>query len=456
MTFRNYSSISEYFDQMIFDMNSNFETNSCINLTYDAGFSPLVSVAIGLNAQSNEYIYYFNLTPNFYITNSSSLYNPLKNVTDAYVTDITQWIWPRPATELTNWSYSLPSFNLLSQYSIHVGKNYATNLILTPFSHWQNALFIISVNDINTNDTPKWIMIDQPNKSITVNVSQVSSTGIFNVSMAAKMITYFINSIDTSKYTTKDYFVSLEFFNDNCVFVSSNATYFLVINKMTTIMLMFTDNEGDSITFKSYNNDLISNYNRATNNTEQYQMILQANEARNDPSTMLFNYTDFYHKDASFVQNITLEFYLFSVDPPSFANDLQVVHANRWSNVNVELPATIDPNGLNWTISLDPSIPAWIILDNRILTLKTTNFNYNISETTIVSLKIVNEKNAWIKYNLTIVTASYISPSFGVIQNITAYENTQTEVKLELQSGLDINVIDWTNNNTITWIKFDI
>ena len=109
----------------------------------------------------------------------------------------------------------------------------------------------------------------------------------------------------------KDYFVSLEFFNDNCVFVSSNATYFLVINKMTTIMLMFTDNEGDSITFKSYNNDLISNYNRATNNTEQYQMILQANEARNDPSTMLFNYTDFYHKDASFVQNITLEFYLF-------------------------------------------------------------------------------------------------------------------------------------------------
>ena len=83
---------------------------------------------------------------------------------------------------------------------------------------------------------------------------------------------------------------------------------------------------------------------------------------------------------------------MFSVDPPSFANDLQVVHANRWSNVNVELPATIDPNGLNWTISLDPSIPAWIILDNRILTLKTTNFNYNISETTIVSLKIVNEK----------------------------------------------------------------
>ena len=145
---------------------------------------------------------------------------------------------------------------------------------------------------------------------------------------------------------------------------------------------------------------------------------------------------------------------MFSVDPPSFANYLQVVHANRWSNVNVELPAVIDPDGLNWTISLYSSTPAWIILDNGMLTFNTTNFNYNISETTIVSLKIVNEQNAWIKYNLTIETASFISPSFGVIQNITAIENTQTKIKLEFQSDLDINAIDWANN-TITWIKYD-
>ena len=131
-----------------------------------------------------------------------------------------------------------------------------------------------------------------------------------------------------------------------------------------------------------------------------------------------------------------------------------MVHANRWSNTNVNLPAVIDPNGLNWTISLDSSTPAWVSLNNRSLTLNTTDFSYNISETTIVSLKITNEKNAWAKYNLTIETASYTSPSFGVISNITVVEGTQTEVKLELKNTLDVQVVDWTNN-TIAWIEFD-
>ena len=118
------------------------------------------------------------------------------------------------------------------------------------------------------------------------------------------------------------------------------------------------------------------------------------------------------------------------------------MHANRWLNTNVDLPVVIDPNALNWTISLDPSTPAWVSLSNRSLTLNTTNFNYNISETTIVSLKITNEKNAWVKYNLTVETTSYSSPTFGVISNITVVKGTQTEVKLDLQSGLDIQVVD--------------
>ena len=110
---------------------------------------------------------------------------------------------------------------------------------------------------------------------------------------------------------------------------------------------------------------------------------------------------------------------------------------------------------MNWTVSLDPSTPAWIIANNRSLTLNTTDFSYNISETTIVSLKIANDQNAWTKYNLTIKTVSYTSPSFGVINNITAIERTQTKIKLDLQSGLNIQVVDWANNNVISWIQFD-
>ena len=115
---------------------------------------------------------------------------------------ITQWIWPRPTTQLTKWNYSLPSFNLSDSYNIHVGKIFTTNPEFIPFVHWQNALFIISAGIVNSSDTISWLEIDQPNKSIIFDLSQIKSVGNYNISMSAKMITYFINSTDTSKYTT--------------------------------------------------------------------------------------------------------------------------------------------------------------------------------------------------------------------------------------------------------------
>ena len=220
-------------------------------------------------------------------------------------------------------------------------------------------------------------------------------------------------------------------------------------------MLTFDDAEGDPNTATIITNDLIDFFIEPTNNTNQFKMILQANEVINHSTQLHFSYTDSYHKDASFWRTATIELYLFAVDPPLFIHDLQVVHANRWSDKYIDLPDIVDPNGLNWTISLDPSTPAWIILNNTLLTLNTTDFRYNISETTIVSLKIMNEKNAWTKYNLTIETSQYTSPSFGVISNITAVKGSQTKVKLDLQSGLDIQVVDWANNNVISWIQFE-
>ena len=272
--------------------------------------------------------------------------------------------------------------------------------------------------------------------------------------MSAQMTTYFINNTDTNKYTTNNYYVNFEFTNTNCLLINFNVSYYLVVGELTTSMLTLDDAEGDFITIKIIQNELVSTFAQGTANSNQFIIMLQAIESREDPTQLSIRYTDSYHKDASFWQTTIIDLYLFAVDPPSFANNPQVIYANRWSNTNGELPATIDPNGLNWTISLDPSTPAWIILNNTLLTLNTTDFKYIISDTTIVSFKITNEKNAWTKYNLTIETAKYTSPSFGVISNITAVEGSQTKVKLDLQSSLDIQIVDWTNN-VISWIQFD-
>ena len=91
---------------------------------------------------------YADLTPNTFTTNASSIYSSSNNSTSYYFVDVTQWVWPRAATQLKKWNYPLPSFNLLNSYDIHVGKNFTTNPVFIPFIHWQNASFIISA--INT------------------------------------------------------------------------------------------------------------------------------------------------------------------------------------------------------------------------------------------------------------------------------------------------------------------
>ena len=264
------------------------------------------------------------MTPNFVTTNTSSLYSSSNNVTSYYFVDITHWVWPKPETRLTDWNYSLPTFNLFNSYNIHVGKKFNTNPVFTPFSHWQNALFIISAEIINTDVAPALLIIDQQSKSVTVDLSKINSVWNVYVSMSAKMITYFRNSTDTGKYTTNIYMISLEFTNDNCVFVSSNASYYLVVNQLTAFMLTFDDAEGDLTTATIITNDLIDFFIESTNDANQFKMILQANKVINQSTQLHFSYTDSYHKDTSNWNTATIELYLFAVDPPLFIRPFQL------------------------------------------------------------------------------------------------------------------------------------
>ena len=189
-------------------------------------------------------------------------------------------------------------------------------------------------------------------------------------------------------------------------------------------MLIFIDEEDDKIEINAKQNNYINFYIQNTNNTFQFKVLLQANEAISDATNLIIQYTDSYHQNSNFIQIINIELYIFEIDPPYFINDPSVINANRWHNFSVSLPNIIDPNNLNWSIQLGTNTPAWItlVLDNSLL-LDTSNFNYSMSNTTIVSLKLINEKNAWRMYNLTIITDAYFSPSFNFIGNITTAFN---------------------------------
>ena len=150
-----------------------------------------------------------------------------------------------------------------------------------------------------------------------------------------------------------------------------------------------------------------------------------------------------------------MRLYLFEVDPPSFTSDLSTVNIDIWTNSTVMLPNIIDPNNLSWSIELEIDTPKWINLNNNELLLNSADLSFNISETTLVTLKLINEKNAWKMYNLTINLDSYFYPSFTFINNITVNYNEITEIHLNNQSSInDIYAVDWASNLTISWIKY--
>ena len=120
--------------------------------------------------------------------------------------------------------------------------------------------------------------------------------------MNARLITYSINSTDTSKYTTKNYQTVFEFINNNWEFINSNASYYLVIGKLDVIMLNFTDTEEDKILINENQNDNINTYFQSTNNTNSIKMLIQANELTNERTNLIVRYTD------SYCQNLKLNY----------------------------------------------------------------------------------------------------------------------------------------------------
>ena len=88
--------------------------------------------------------------------------------------------------------------------------------------------------------------------------------------------------------------------------------------------------------------------------------------------------------------------------------------------------------------------------------MNSADLNLKISETTLITLKLINEKNAWKIYNLTINLESYFYPSFTYINNTTVNYNEITKIHFDNQSSSnDIYAVDWTSNLTIAWIKYE-
>ena len=225
---------------------------------------------------------------------------------------------------------------------------------------------------------------------------------------------------------------------------------------MSIFLFKFVDVENDRTILRVSNTDVVSSFVRQTDlNKNEISLYLQTNEALNTTLRIVIQYTDYYHQEDKYYKNIELDLSIFEVDPPYFDSDIKTINVNRWSDIEYKLPSITDPNGFNCTLSVYPSYE-WITpTSNNSLYFLTSNKEYNISNETVISIKIENEKKAWRVYNITIITDKYILPFFEYINDFDSPKNEISKISINFTIDLAVEVIDWFSLQNLSWIKFE-
>lgn len=111
--------------------------------------------------------------------------------------DHTFWVWPRQEYFLQD-CLPKPVFMLNNSYFIKVGSNIIETNSYTPYSHCQNAKFLVRVCDASsTNKTDctevDWITVDQASGNAILVMEKITSAGIRTGWFQAQSFT-FVNS----------------------------------------------------------------------------------------------------------------------------------------------------------------------------------------------------------------------------------------------------------------------
>ena len=259
-----------------------------------------------------------------------------------------------------------------------------------------------------------------------------------------------------SKAQTQNYTTLFQFTNQNNYLVSSNCTYYIVMNEVSVFTFEFFDNENDqAILIVSESQNIVGFYSqRDPKDTNIINLLLQPNQMFDEPVNIIVNYADSYHQAVEFFTSINIQLYIFSVYPPVFDSNPTEVHGDMWSNFSYKLPSITDPQDLRCNVSLDLNTSQWASLSNNLITFDSTNSSYVIPKSSIITVIVTNEQNAWTKYNLTVDVDQNVKPVFGSIDNIIVNLGVEGQVSINVSSNKEIIAVNCTDNQTLLWINF--
>ena len=429
--------------------NNCYEFNNYNNIQLDEIDIWQVSNSTGLYCDAN-------IAANVFHKNSSFPPNIKLSLTGFTTFDVTECIYPKYMIDNSSWSYPLPVYNLPITLILPVGSNIKNIIYLIPFEQCQNSQFYFTIYRSTDNKAPDWTSVSQLNKILIVDLNQVTSVLDSTILiLSARMLTWSLNN-DYSQAQTLNYTTSFQFTNKNNNFVSSNWTYYILMNESSIFTFKFNDNENDqAILFVNETQNIIGFYSqRDLNDTNIVNLLLQPNQMSDEPVNIIVNYTDSYHQAVEFYTSMNIQLYIFSVYPPVFDSNLTEVHGDMWSNFSFKLPSITDPQGLRYNVSLDSNTPQWVSLRNNLITFDSTNPSYVIPKSSIITVIVTNEQNAWTKYNLTVDVDQNVKPVFSSIDSIFVTLGVVSKFSVNVSSSTEIIAVNCTNNQTLSWISF--
>ena len=262
---------------------------------------------------------------------------------------------------------------------------------------------------------------------------------------------------DYSNLSSNLQIVNFEFTNSMPAVVSYSQNAYVIVDQLKNFTINFSDIEQDNVLVSIVNPGTLNAYIQKNQSNSTYLLIVQADQGINTQTRVELKYTDSYHQDAQFWQNITIPIYIFASNPPEYTDPLQNVSVSAWAWLNVTLPTAADPDGDMFTTNLSESTPDWIKLLNS-TTLSVWPGSSNLSKSLTVqplSIVLVDSTGAQSTntFYINVNTSELIEMStFG---DINLYYSQIYKFSPGIANATDISLVDWSSLQSVLFSSFN-
>ena len=233
---------------------------------------------------------------------------------------------------------------------------------------------------------------------------------------------------------------------------------FIIINELKNFTFSFSDNEHDNILVSIANSGTLNTFIQKYQSNNTFILFAQTDQGANTQTRVVIKYTDSYHQDPKYWQNITVLFNIFANSYPEYLEPLQNVSISACNWMNVTLPTATDPDGDSFTVSLKEPVPEWIKLIDP-TTLSVCPYSSNLTKSqTLQQISIVLIDSTEAQTTNTFYLNIDTSKLFGMnsVSDISLYFSQTFSLELRAESATDVSLVEWSSLQSIKFSHYDV